>query len=210
MKNILSGISPREAGGRSMENNGNGSLMRILPLLFYIDAFVKDENKKFDLIEEVSSITHGHIIAIVCCYIYIDFNIMLLSGLNFKDAYAAIQSQKSKYKNHLSSEEYKYFERILEGDLNLLIEDEIKSDGFVIHTFEASLWCLLKSNSYKETILRAVNLGLDTDTVAAIAGGSAGIYYGFNTIPQNWIDDLIKKEEVFSISSALFKHCYNK
>lgn len=72
-------------------------------------------------------------------------------------------------------------------------EEEIKSTGFVLHTLEASLWCLLNTNNYKDAVLKAVNLGDDTDTTAAVTGGLAGIIYGFDEIPKEWIDKLKNK-----------------
>ena len=78
-------------------------------------------------------------------------------------------------------------------DLKNKSEDEIKSTGFVLHTLEASLWCLLNTNNYKDAVLKAVNLGDDTDTTAAVTGGLAGIIYSFDEIPRDWIDKLKNK-----------------
>ena len=78
-------------------------------------------------------------------------------------------------------------------DLKNKSEEEIKSTGFVLHTLEASLWCILNTNSYKDAVLKAVNLGDDTDTTAAVTGGLAGIIYGFDEIPRDWIDKLKNK-----------------
>ena len=70
----------------------------------------------------------------------------------------------------------KPFDRLCK--INQLEEDEIESSGYVVHTLEASLWVLAKYNSFKDTVLAAVNLGKDTDTTGAVAGGLAGIAYG--------------------------------
>ena len=82
-----------------------------------------------------------------------------------------------------------------------LTEDDIRSSGYVVDTLEAALWCLLASTSYPETVLKAVNLGDDTDTVAAVAGGLAGIIYGLEGIPDNWLAQLRHKE---LLESCLF------
>ena len=87
------------------------------------------------------------------------------------------------------------FERL--PKLKELSRDEIKSSGYVVDSLEAALWCVLQSNSYRECILLAINLGEDTDTVAAIAGGLAGIIYGIggeNGIPEEWINQIARKE----------------
>ena len=77
-----------------------------------------------------------------------------------------------------------------------LPEVEIKSSGYVIHTIEAAIWCFLNSGSYTETVLKAVNLGGDTDTIAAIAGGLAGTFYGFNKIPALWLKEIARMREL--------------
>lgn len=73
-------------------------------------------------------------------------------------------------------------------------EDKIKTTGYVIDSFEAAIWCLITTDSYKECMLKAVNLGDDTDTVAAIAGGLAGLYYGYEAIPREWLAVIKRKE----------------
>ena len=66
----------------------------------------------------------------------------------------------------------------------------------MVDTLEAALWCLLTTTDYKSCVLKAVNLGEDTDTVAAVAGGLAGILYGYDNIPQEWKDILIKRDYI--------------
>ena len=78
-------------------------------------------------------------------------------------------------------------------------EDEIKSSGYVVDTLEASIWCLLNSSNYAECVLKAVNLGHDTDTVGAIAGSLAGAMYGLKMIPVGWIAELQNRGLLFDI-----------
>ena len=73
-------------------------------------------------------------------------------------------------------------------------ETSIKGSGYVLEAFEAAVWSLLQADTYKDSILTAVNLGDDTDTVAAIAGGLAGLYYGYDNIPEEWRNCIIEKE----------------
>ena len=73
-------------------------------------------------------------------------------------------------------------------------KDFIKSSGFVVDSLEASIWSLMNSVSFEDAVLTAVNLGDDTDTVAAIAGGLAGVYYGYESIPKEWLDAIVKRE----------------
>ncbi len=87
----------------------------------------------------------------------------------------------------------------------LLPDSEIKSSGYVVDTLEASVWCLLNSESYSECVLKAVNLGGDTDTVGAVAGGLAGLWYGYDDIPKEWLDVIVKKEWIEEMCQSFDK-----
>jgi ADP-ribosylglycohydrolase len=85
-----------------------------------------------------------------------------------------------------------------------LSEAEIKSSGYVVDTLEAAVWCMMNSDSYADCVLKAVNLGDDTDTVAAVAGGLAGLFYGYDNIPVEWIDVIQKKDWIEGLLNDLF------
>lgn len=182
----LSGRWNFKTGGCGCSNamdNGNGSLMRILPLTF-IDS-VHD-----DIIDVVSGLTHAHPISMLACEIYICIAKSLYGHLTPDEAYdRAVHFMKCGFFNHpVTSEFYRLY------DLKDLTRDDIISSGFVITTLEAALWCLLHTNNYADCVLTAVNLGDDADTIAAIAGGLAGITYGAKSIPQTWIDSIARKD----------------
>ena len=89
----------------------------------------------------------------------------------------------------------KEFDRI--PKIYKLNRDEIKSTGYVVDTLEAALWCVYHTRSYRDCVLTAVNLGGDTDTIAAVAGGLAGIIYGCggeSGIPDEWIAQIARKD----------------
>lgn len=86
------------------------------------------------------------------------------------------------------------YKRILEDDIRKYDIDDIKSSGYIVDTLEASLWVVLKTKNFKETIIGAVNLGEDTDTVEAVAGSMVGILYGDDLIPKEWLDTFVKRE----------------
>jgi len=96
-----------------------------------------------------------------------------------------------------------YFKNILENDLKTFSISQIKSSGFVIDSLEASLWCLLNSNNYKDTAIKAVNLGDDTDTIAAIACGIAALHYGYDSIPKTWIQTIVNGKEIDRVCELL-------
>ncbi|MDR2237286.1 MAG: ADP-ribosylglycohydrolase family protein [Chryseobacterium sp.] len=201
---LIKGESARFSGNIFEEDNGNGSLMRILPLAFYLEK--EDDIQKIYLtVKEVSSITHGHFRSVFACFIYVVFAIQLIRGKNKKEAYSYMQKVALEYavKQCFNPKEIELFNRVLKNDISTCSEDEIKSGGYVLHSLEASLWCFLNSESYSEAVLKAVNLGEDTDTTGAITGGLAGIYYGFKNIPQEWRDVLVRKEDIEKLCEKL-------
>ena len=100
--------------------------------------------------------------------------------------------------------EFEHYRRIFAPDFEMLSMDEIKSTGYVVDTLEAALWCVLTTDSYRECVLKAVNLGDDTDTVAAIAGGLAGALYGYDSIPNDWLSQLKKKNYIEKMCEDAF------
>jgi ADP-ribosylglycohydrolase len=176
--------------------NGNGSLMRILPLYYVLKNKVIEE--EFSFIWNVSALTHGHIRSAISCLIYLVFIDELMAGMVKQKAYQNTRERIKKFfeLNEIADREVNAFYRIIKNDIQLLSRDEIQSSGYVIHTLEASIWCFLNSENYKETILRAVNLGGDTDTTAAIVGGLAGLFYGSGAFPKNWYDSLSRLDDI--------------
>lgn len=95
--------------------------------------------------------------------------------------------------------ELHYYSRIIDRSVYELTAAEIESSGYVVDTLEAALWCLANTNSYRECLLWAVNLGDDADTVAAVAGSLAGLYYGYDSIPHEWLAGLKNKEMIVRV-----------
>ncbi|MDD8019974.1 MAG: ADP-ribosylglycohydrolase family protein [Acidobacteriota bacterium] len=204
---LREGVNPVEAGGRDEFSNGNGSLMRSLPLAYYVEKLSRPE--QFELTHQVSCLTHGHPRSQMACGIYIQLAINLLKGQNPADAYKTTGAEVKKYYTRLPyKRELPHFARILEANIQELPEESINSSGYVIDTLEAGLWCFLKSKSYEETVLKAVNLGDDTDTTGAVAGGLAGLYYGLAGIPERWINRLARKDDIMDLAQRFCKCVY--
>lgn len=72
--------------------------------------------------------------------------------------------------------------------------EDIRSGGYVVHTYEAALWCVATTDNYRDCVLEAVNLGSDTDTTACVAGALAGAIYGREAIPPEWMDAMRGRE----------------
>ncbi|OMQ12594.1 ADP-ribosylglycohydrolase family protein [[Flexibacter] sp. ATCC 35103] len=204
---IVKGDSARDSGNFFEEDNGNGSLMRILPLVFYLQN-ERDIEVVYKKVKAVSSITHAHFRSVFACFVYVIFCLEILKEKNKKEAYTATQNILAEF---LKDKEYNpneihLFDRILNNDISKYPENEIGSSGYVLHSLEASFWCFINSETYEETVLKAVNLGGDTDTTAAIAGGLAGIYYGIEGIPEKWIENLVRANDIKELAERLSKN----
>ena len=188
------GCNALECGGAGERDNGNGSLMRILPM-----AFIPDID--YEVIENVSALTHAHERSRIACVLYIEIARSMLSEKLEISEHIERACEKIM-KHYKESDELIHFKRIFENDL-----DEVESSGYVMKTLECVLNCLLTTSCYKDAVLKAVNYGRDTDTVAAICGGLAGIYYGFDDIPSEWIDDIPQIDDVFGLCEDFENFC---
>jgi ADP-ribosylglycohydrolase len=189
---IARGTSADQAGGRDEYSNGNGSLMRILPAVL---RFAGEPIESFaDRMEKVSAITHGHARSQMACVLYGLVIRQLLLGCQPRPALESARAEFTGWYDR--SVEFSRFRHILEDDLISLPEGEIVSTGYVLHTLHASLWCLLTTRNFQDCVLKAVNLGGDTDTTGCVAGGLAGVAYGMNSIPADWIGQLARKGDV--------------
>lgn len=198
ISNIEKGIPYSKCGGADESDNGNGSLMRILPMgLIWED---KSDEEMIPLIEDISRLTHGHPRSIFACLFYA-YMIKELLVCDSKEV--ALDKTIEYFNQSLFDKKYdqerESYNRIFTKDIISANEDSIKSTGYVVDSLEAALWCFFSENSTKDIILKAVNLGGDTDTIAAIAGGLAGTFYGVNDIPDNWIQLMAQKEMLFEM-----------
>ena len=157
-------------------SNGNGSLMRIIPLAF---TYATDED-----IENVSAITHAHALSKRSCVAFVRIARDLMAGKKVEDAIRDVFADEADpLLANLS-------------DIYAWKREDVESSGYVLHTLGASLWCLANAKSYAECVLVAVNLGSDTDTTACVAGALAGIVYGMEGIPKEWLETLRGKDVI--------------
>lgn len=204
----LAGTPPLLCGGTSELENGNGSLMRILPLAFYLyarfgaDFFDREEAVR--AIHDVSALTHAHPRSKIACGIYVSIAGMLIGGEELRQAIRRGVDRAWAYYSQSAgfAEELKHYARLRSPDFADTPEREIGSSGYVVDTLEAALWCLLNTDSYPACVLKAVNLGEDTDTTGAVAGGLAGLYYGFEAIPTQWLKTLAKSGYIADLCAA--------
>lgn len=195
IERYLSGVSPDETGGASEMDNGNGALMRISPLAILLRREF-DFPKKVKIIERYTKVTHRHPRSIVASILYIQILIGLLLNNNLKDTLRGTKKLFLEYfePSHPYRKEFdNYFQVLFEEDFFKLPSSEIASTGYVVDTLKAVIWCLGTTNSFESAVLKAVNLGGDTDTIGAITGTLAGALYKIESIPEKWINNIANK-----------------
>lgn len=184
------GVAPQNCGGTGERDNGNGALMRMLPLGLLLEG---TDEAKAAAVRQVAGLTHNHMISHIGCLIYVFVVGELLRGSEKREALSsALERAVRIYGNEPAWQNY-----VRLPEIETLSREEIKSSGYVVDTLEAALWCLLRTESYRDCALLAVNLGEDTDTVGAVAGGLAGLIYGLDGktgIPAEWIEVIPRKE----------------
>ncbi len=187
----------------SEKTNGNGSLMRIAPLYFYLQHEHMED--RFDTIWQVSALTHPHVRSALACLMYLIMFDELSSAESVQVAYLKTALRMREFLDTHHREERPHFARLIDHDLRALAQSELRSGGYVIETLEASFWCLLTTPSYREAVLMAVNLGYDTDTTAAVTGGMAGFFYGIDTAPIEWYEAVARIEDIEKLCDTLYR-----
>lgn len=187
--------------------NGNGALMRIMPVCLY--SYVQHKNGKTTLdeavefVQQVSALTHNHMRSKMACGIYFFMvqSILDKEGTLIERLQQGMDEARKFYKSDKTNivEWSRYGRMVNLSEFADVPEDEIKSSGYVVDSLEAAIWSLIPTTSFEEGLLRAVNLGYDTDTIGAIAGDLAGLYYGYNNIPTGWRKVIIKREEIIDL-----------
>jgi ADP-ribosylglycohydrolase len=199
IRRIMQGHPAEYTGSSDEQANGNGSLMRVLPLALW------HQGSDADLIELAhlqSVVTHAHKRSQVCCALYCLWARGLLHQQELETAWQyAVGTLRSYYGQ--ASEYY------AELEFHIRPDDEPigQGSGYVVDSLRSARMVLQREHSYKTVIKAAIALGHDTDTTACIAGGLAGIYYGVEAIPQRWMEVMRGKEEVELILNKLL-HMY--
>lgn len=188
------GVEALRCGGTGKHEMTKGSLMRILPFAFL-------EGIDYATIENASRITHGNELCRIACVLYVEIaRSMISEDLEISEH---IERSCDKVKRHYAgSSELNAFNRIFENRL-----DDVQSSFYVVETLECALHCLLTTSSYSEAVLKAVNFGNDTDAVAAVCGGLAGIYYGLENIPEKWMHDIPHMDDVIGLCEEYERFC---
>ncbi|WP_038245955.1 ADP-ribosylglycohydrolase family protein [Virgibacillus salexigens] len=205
------GMTVEECGGRDEYENGNGAIMRIAPLVFVLyNEF--NFMKKVEFIKSFTKLTHAHPRSIVGSIIFIEFLFRLYHNNTPQEALNVIKRlfDKNFDESHNYQQELNCYARLFDNEFFELDKVEINSDGYVVHTLEAAIWCLGNSTNFVEAVLKAVNLGDDTDTIAAITGNMAGMYYKMKEIPSEWLDKIARKRDIDKLVNNFYHYCADK
>lgn len=179
------------AGSTDPRSAGNGSIMRLAPVVL---AYHEHENL-FQYARDSSRTTHGTEEAVEACAV---FAAILRNALQGKDKFAVITE-------HQEISCAAKIEALQTGEFLIKRRSQIRGTGYVVDSLEAALWCFYHTDSFREAILKAANLGDDADTTAAICGQVAGAYYGYDGIPPEWLEKLYWRQEIIEMAEELFK-----
>lgn len=182
------------SGSRDPRSAGNGCIMRLAPIpLFYYPDIAAAEA----FAAESSRTTHGAEECVDASRLLARMLIRALAGQS-KEAIAFGDSEGFSGSPKIVA--------IARGEYRRKTEVEIKGSGYVVASLEAALWCFMRTETFRDAVLCAANLGDDADTTAAICGQLAGAFYGESGIPEVWLERLIMRQEIGALAERLTAH----
>ena len=214
------GTPAEYCGDSSLSGNGNGALMRMLPVALYQCRYCTADDDHLEnflgQIHAASSITHAHAIGLICCGL---FALTLREWLIRENSEAKLIDivrrafEKGRQTYTRMGEDFStyindpaYFDD--PGEIMEKSANELPAWGYALNTWNIALWSLLNTDNYRDCVLKAVNLGGDADTNASVAGALAGVIYGKETIPQDWIDKLLNKQLLDKIADKFTRKLF--
>lgn len=166
----------------SQHSAGNGTLMRCIPVALYYD----DLKKIIKISKEQSMLTHYDEKAAEACELY---NTIIYRYLNGEEKLKVIEEETLKYQDY--------------EDIMSTKKIELSPSGYVVDTLQCALWCFINTSNSEDAICEAVNIYGDPDTIGAIAGGLAGVYYGIDNIPKRWREKILVKDKLIEIGRKI-------
>ena len=205
------GADVEHCGQTGERSNGNGSLMRILPVCLYAYGQEKTGiitvSEALEIVHKVSALTHAHLRSKMACGIYYFLVKAVLDGRGSlrERLQKGMDEARVYYEKDITNlVELAYYGKLFNMEsLRLTTEEQINSSGYVVDSLEAAVWGLLTTDTYKDALLKVVNLGEDTDTIAAIAGGLGALYYGYEGIPAEWIEVVQRREWIEEVCKGM-------
>ena len=196
--NLRSGMRALEAGSTDESANGNGSLMRVLPLALWHRG--GDGELAADARLQ-SRVTHGHPRSQACCALYCLWARRTLDGAEspWNEAVATLRALYADEPEFLGE---------LDGSIRPLDPPRVRGSGYVVDCLHSAHWAV-EQGSYEQVVKAAIMLGHDTDTTACVAGGIAGLRDGVSAIPDRWKQALLGREQLDSLLSELLSHTHS-
>ena len=173
---------------------GNGCIMRLAPVPMF---FLPDHEAAIHMAGESARTTHGADECLDASRLFGGMLVRALSGAT-KEAILLAHGVTGLTTDNVGA--------LASGDYRSRPEDAIRGSGYVVHSLEAALWCFWQTDSFRDAILLAANLGDDADTTAAVCGQVAGAYYGESGIPREWLDRLVMRDEIRALADQLYQH----
>jgi len=159
------------------------------------------------MVHQVSALTHAHLRSQMACGIYYFLVKAVLNGEGSlqERLQKGVDDAKAYYEKDVANlTELAHYGRLFDLEsFRQVQEDQIRSSGYVVDSLESAVWGLLTTDTYREALLKVVNLGEDTDTIAAIAGGLGALYYGYEGIPAEWIEVVQKREWIEEVCEGM-------
>lgn len=211
LENFMEHGNAETSGLTAPDASGNGGIMRLAPVAIYCATrylMSPGTYVVYNLGAESSAVTHASRMCIAAAGLMNMMLVDLIQGKSREEALryreeweqilhpAIIEVMKGSYKR--KSPPKNLNEWWPEGK-----PDIIQGSGFVVRSLEAALWAFWDAQDFKEAVLRAVNLGEDSDTTGAICGQFAGAYWGESSIPQEWRDGLARKDMIETALTGL-------
>jgi ADP-ribosyl-[dinitrogen reductase] hydrolase len=180
------------AGSTSPDSAGNGSLMRLAPIVLH--GHGRGESAGGSRAARQSATTHGAWACLDACERFASLLHLAATGSDLASVFGE--------HGGCGDEDVA---RVMNGSWRGKHRDEIQSTGYVIHTLEAAIWCVARTTSFRDAVLLAANLGHDADTTAAVTGQLAGAVYGLSAIPSDWLDKLAWRERIEAAGRELLR-----
>jgi ADP-ribosyl-[dinitrogen reductase] hydrolase len=182
------------SGSTEPRSAGNGSIMRLapIPMFFYPHTDLTITNAR-----DSSRTTHGADECLDACGLLAYMLVAALDGKRKKEVllnaimYESLVDMSPRVQAIAAC---RYKDKV---------EDQIRGSGYVVESLEAALWCFHQTDTFRDAILKAVNLGDDADTTAAVCGQIAGAFYGESGIPAEWLDKLCMRDRITEFSDKL-------
>ncbi|MFC6207173.1 ADP-ribosylglycohydrolase family protein [Levilactobacillus tongjiangensis] len=191
---VINGITPLMCGDASPEANGNGALMRIAPLAIVLQHET-NQNRRFELIRDYTVLTHRHARSVVASFIFLELLHSILNGMSLGEAIPIVQISLAKFfKDTEYAEELQYYQMMFDPDFSHFPVEAIKTSGYVVDTLMAAVWLALNQPAPKDAILKAVNLGGDTDTIATVVASLVAAGQPTVSVDATWWGQLLNTE----------------